>query len=115
MNSLSASKLGLTVAHLLDELYGPSLKDPDTVSGYRYFLESEGDPSDFDLSLSLSLSIYIYIYIYIYIKKVKYFCVSLSRLTSGNKVERSAGTESADSFHEAHSFQLFSTTARNVG
>jgi hypothetical protein len=111
MNSLSASKLGLTVAHLLDELFGPSLKDPDTVSGYRYFLESEGDPSDFDLSLSLSL----YIYIYIYIKKVKYFCVSLSRLTSGNKVERSAGTESADSFHEAHSFQLFSTTARNVG
>jgi hypothetical protein len=65
MNSLSASKLGLTVAHLLDELFGPSLKDPDTVSGYRYFLESEGDPSDFDLSLSLSLYIYIYIYIYI--------------------------------------------------
>jgi hypothetical protein len=33
MNSLSASKLGLTEARLLDELLGPSLKDPDTVSG----------------------------------------------------------------------------------
>jgi hypothetical protein len=33
MNSLSASKLGLTDARLLDELFGPSLKDPDTVSG----------------------------------------------------------------------------------
>jgi hypothetical protein len=73
MNSLSASKLGLTVAHLLDELFGPSLKDPDTVSGYRYFLESEGDPSDFDLSLSLSL----YIYIYIYKESEVFLCFSL--------------------------------------